>query len=302
MCEQRRTDLLGADGEEDDGFFLGVGLVGEEGNIAIGVLAVDDFGARRAGDPQAFQACRDAPIGADGDGGADTPDVSPPRAAGCRAQDGLLFLSGTASGGIRGAADFPVDFLGIAMVPEGGEQGIGGERRGDGFGGEEGWQPALPVLVLPFNFALGLRGAGEPEGDAIKVKGRAELGQGVRAVGEKHAVAVDVKFERQAVFDKGGGEEVEVGQEIFRVIDRGPGADPGAVIQQIQQWIMAFVPGEPPVRGGVQLPQRADFEALPAARGGGWTGLGQRVRQAMCQRPAPDSGRIQGQVQAAEHF
>jgi len=27
---------LGADGEEDDGFFLGVGLVGEEGNIAIG--------------------------------------------------------------------------------------------------------------------------------------------------------------------------------------------------------------------------------------------------------------------------
>ena len=120
---------MGAEGEEDDGFFLGVGLVGEEGNIAIGVLAVDDFGARRAGDPQAFQACREAPIGADGDGGADTPDVSPPRAAGCRAQDGLFFLSGVASGGIRGAADFPVDFLGIAMVPEGGEQGSVGERR-----------------------------------------------------------------------------------------------------------------------------------------------------------------------------
>ncbi len=202
---------MGADGEEDDGFFKRVGLVGEEGNIAIGVLAVDDLGARRAGDPQAFQACRDAPIGADGDGGADTPNVSPPRAAGCRAQDVLLFLPGAAGGGLRGAADFPVDFLGMAMVPEGGEQGIGGERRGDGFGGEEGRQPALPVLVLPFNFALGLRGAGEPEGDAIKVEGCAELGEGVRTVGEKHAVAVDVKFERQAVFDKGGGEEVEVG-------------------------------------------------------------------------------------------
>ena len=85
---------MGADGEEDDGFFKRVGLVGEEGNIAIGVLAVDDLGARRAGDPQAVQACRDAPIGADGDGGADTPNVSPPRAAWYRAQDVLLFLPG----------------------------------------------------------------------------------------------------------------------------------------------------------------------------------------------------------------
>ena len=92
------------DGEEDEGFFLGVGLVGEEGDIAIGVLAVDDFGARWAGDPQAFQACRDAAIGANFDGRADTPNVSPPRAAWCRAQDVLLFLPGPAGGGIRGAA------------------------------------------------------------------------------------------------------------------------------------------------------------------------------------------------------
>ena len=155
---------MSVDRQEDDGFFFGIGFVGEEGDIAIGVLAVDDFGARRAGDPQAFQACRDAAVGADFDGCADTPHVSPPRAAGCRAQDVLLFLPGAAGGGIRGAADFPVDFPGVAMVPERGEQRIGGERGGDGFGGEEGWQPALPVLVLPFNFALGLRRAGEPEG------------------------------------------------------------------------------------------------------------------------------------------
>ena len=40
-----------ADREQDDGFFFGVWLVGEEGNIAVGVLAGDDFGAHRAGDP-----------------------------------------------------------------------------------------------------------------------------------------------------------------------------------------------------------------------------------------------------------
>ncbi len=56
------------------------------------------------------------------------------------------------------------------------------------------------------------------------------------------------------------------------------------------------------MRGGVQLPQRAGFETLPAARRGGRAGLGQRVRQAMCQRPAPDGSRIQGYVQAAERF
>lgn len=121
-----------------------------------------------------------------------------------------VYFAGPAGGGIRGAADFPVDFLCIAMVPEGGEQVIGGERSGDGFGGEEGRQPSLPVLVLPLNFTLGLRRAGEPEGDAIKVEGRAELGKGLRALGEKHAVAV-LKFERETVFGKGGGEEVEIG-------------------------------------------------------------------------------------------
>ena len=117
---------MSANRQEDDGFVSGVGLVGEEGDAAIGVLAVNDFGARWAGDPQSFCPCRDATVGADFDGRADTPHESPPRAAGCRAQDILLVLPGAAGGGIRSAADFPVDFFGIAMVPEGGEQLIGG--------------------------------------------------------------------------------------------------------------------------------------------------------------------------------
>jgi hypothetical protein len=45
-------------------------------------------------------------------------------------------------------------------------------------------------------------------------------------------VAIHVEFERQAMFGEGGGEEVEVSEEIFAVINRGSGADAGAVIEQ----------------------------------------------------------------------
>ncbi len=41
--------LLGPDGEEEDWFLVLVWLGGEEGDIAIGVLAVDDLGAWQAG-------------------------------------------------------------------------------------------------------------------------------------------------------------------------------------------------------------------------------------------------------------
>jgi hypothetical protein len=79
--------------------------VGEEGDIAIGVLAVDDLGAWRAGDAQSFQACRDATVRPDFDWGADAPDVSPPRAAGRRAQDILLCLLSPAGGSIWAMTD-----------------------------------------------------------------------------------------------------------------------------------------------------------------------------------------------------
>lgn len=156
--------------------------------------------------------------------------------------------------------------------------------------------------MLPLNFTLGLRGAGEPEGDAIKVEGRAKLGEGVRALGKKHALAVHIKFERETVFGKSGGQEIEIGQEIFRVVNRSPGTDPGTVIQQVEQGILALVAGKPPVRGGVQLPQRSGFKALPAACGGRRAWLGERMRQVVLHRPAPDRGRIQGHTQAAEYF
>jgi len=83
---------------------------------------------------------------------------------------------------------------------------------GDVFGGEEGGQAALPVLVLAFDFAFGLRSRGVAQGDAVEVQGGSELGQGLGSLWEEEAVVVHVEFERQAMFNESGGQKVEVSQ------------------------------------------------------------------------------------------
>jgi len=75
---------------------------------------------------------------------------------------------------------------------------------------------------------------------------------------KKQAVAIDVKFEGQAVFEEGGREEVKVGEQLFAVIDGGPGADARAVIKQIQERIIFEVARETAMGRGVELPERAD--------------------------------------------
>ena len=69
------------------------------------------------------------------------------------------------------------------------------------------------------------RRAGVAQGDAVEVEGGAELRQRVGVPGKEEAVAIHIELERQAVFGEGGGEEVEVSQEFFAMIDGGPGAD-----------------------------------------------------------------------------
>lgn len=155
------------------------------------------------------------------------------------------------------------------MAAQVGQERVSRLGCGDGFGGEEGRQAALPVLVLAFDFALGLRGACVAQRDAVKVQSLPQLGEGVGALGKEQAVTIDVEFQRQAVFGEGCGEEVEVGQEVFAVINGGPGANARAVIEQIQEGIIFSVSGEPAVRGGVELPEGADFQALPAAQRSG---------------------------------
>jgi hypothetical protein len=53
----------------------------------------------------------------------------------------------------------------------------------------------------------------------------------------------------------------------FGLANFGARADAGTITQQVQQRIMALVAWEPTVRGRIQLPKSANFEALPATEG-----------------------------------
>jgi len=65
---------------------------------------------------------------------------------------------------------------------------------------------------------------------------------------------------------------------------------------------MALVSGEPTVRRGIQLPERADLKALPAAEGSGLTAGLDRMSQSVSDGPAAHGGRVQLKIQAAMHF
>lgn len=112
------------------------------------------------------------------------------------------------------------------------------------------------------------------------------MGQRVGVLGKKQAVAVDVAFLGQAVLGQGGGQKVKVGQEIRGVINGGPGADPRAVVGQVQEGIVFRNAGEPAVRGGVEAPEGADLQALPAASGGGRARRRRRIGQLVGNGPA----------------
>lgn len=167
---------------------FGFWLMGDDGDVAVGMLAVHNIGAWGGGDAESLRADRNTSVGSDLDWGAQAPDKRPPRAAGRGAQNIVVFLAGPAGGVIGGASKFAVDFPGVAVAAEHGQEKVGGLRGGDGLGGEEGGKAALPVLVLTLNFPLGLRSARVAQGDAVKVKGSAELSQRVRPLGKEHAV------------------------------------------------------------------------------------------------------------------
>ena len=108
---------MGAIGEEQCGFLLGVGWGGQHGVMADGVEAKHHFGAGWFFDTQALRADGHAAIGADVDEGAHAPDISPPRATRGRAAERSVFPfwpdprpvagSGAVRDGLRGRCDAP---------------------------------------------------------------------------------------------------------------------------------------------------------------------------------------------------
>ena len=63
----------------------------------------------------------------------------------------------------------------------------------------------MPVVMTTFDFALGLRGGGEAQGDAVKVERGTQLGESVGVMGVEEGVVVDIEGQGQAVGLEGAG-------------------------------------------------------------------------------------------------
>jgi len=270
----------------------------EDGDVGVWVEAVDEAGGGRSLDAEAAGADGDAAVGLDFDGGTLAEDIGPPRAFGRWAERTAAFVLGALPGGERGHGQFAVALVGVAVEAEFGEQGVGGGDGGDGLGGAKCRETVLPVLVAALDFALGLRGRGVAEGDAVEVQRRAELGEGVWDAGKKEAVAIDVEAQGQAVGEEGAREEVEVGEQRFGGIDLRADAPAAAIVEHVEerQWRTL---GPPAMRGGVELPERTDLAALPAAHGGFGFARGPCGSEAMSAGETADGGRIKTEAKAA---
>ena len=112
--------------------------------------------------------------------------------------------------------------------------GVGGFDVGNLLAGEIGWEPALPELVLSFHFPFCLRRWGIKEANVVELERPTELGQRVRIVREKDGVIIDVDLERSAVAEESGGQEIEVGEEEFAIVEFGTDEDAAAIVEHIE--------------------------------------------------------------------
>ena len=258
-------------------------------------------GGRRL-DPEELGTNGHAAIRADFDGSALAPDEGPPGAARDGAQD-AAFLPLSAVPGLLGFhPKFAMNLVLVAMPAQVLDMGVGLIDVGDLFTGEVSGQALLPEEVTAFDFALGLWGWGVAEADAIEVQGLAQLGQGVRVMGEEEAMKIDIDFQRQATLDEGGGQEIQVGQEEFPFIDFRAGENAAAVIEHVEHRKEAGAVGEPGMGRGIQLPELPNAVALPTLDQGRWAMVGFWVGEVAGHSPAADLSPIDLEMTFAEHL
>ena len=270
--------------------------------MASGVEAQNHFGASRIFEAEALGADGNTAIGADFDGGANAPNIRPPGTSGDGAQDGTLFFLGAVPSLLRGHAQVAVGFVSVAMKPQSVDVGVGVFDLGDVFAGEIGREPALPELVFALDFSLGLGRWSIKEANVVELEGRAELGERVGILGEKHGVIIDVDLQRPAVSQESGGEEIQVGEQEFAVIEFGADEQAAAIVQHIEHGKVQGAGGEPAMGRSVQLPEFADLGALPAADRG-VRALGRsRMRITILDGPAADLGAVEFERMQAQGF
>jgi len=261
--------------------------------MAGGMEAQNDLGARGTFDTEALSADGNAAIGADLERRADTPNIRPPGAARGWAQDGPFFFMGNFPGVLRGHAQFAMGFVGVAMESQSVDVWVGRFDLGNVFAGEKGWESSLPELVLAFDFSLGLGRWGIKEADVVELERPAELGQRVGIFREKDGVIIDVDLQRSSVDQESGGEEIEVGQEQFAVIEFGTDEHAAAIVEHIEHRKVQSASGEPAMGRSVQLPEFADLGALPATHWGMRAFGRSRMRTPIFNRPAADLGAVE---------
>ena len=156
--------------------------------------------------------------------------------------------------------------------------------------------------MAAFDFAFGLGRGSIAEADAIEVQSGSELGEGIRCVGEEKGVVIDVEDQGQSVGLESAGQEVQMSQERFVVIEAGAGVKTGGIIEQIQQDLFVGGLGQEGVGAGIVLPERAVVTGLPAFdrfADGFEAGIG---CQAIWDGPAANAGAVGFEVEAAMQF
>jgi hypothetical protein len=138
--------------------------------------------------------------------------------------------------------------------------------------------------------------------DAVEVEGLAQLGEGVGVVGVKEGVVVHVEGQGQAVGLEDAGEEIEVGQEGFGVIEACAGVEARGVVEDVQEDLFVGAVRQPGVRAGVVLPEGAVVAGLPAFDGLGSGFVAGVGGELMFAGPAADAGAVGFEVETAVEF
>ena len=176
-----------------------------------------------------------------------TPDIRPPGTGGSTTKHRTFFSQSLGPRGLRGGTQFAVKFVGINVGQELVQQLISMLEVTNVLGGQKGWEALLPEVMSAFDFAFCLRGGSVEQSHPIEVEGSAQLGKGVRGMGEEKGMVVHVKSQRKAVRLEGARQEIQVSQEGF--IRKEPSANvvAGRIVQKIQQDLFIGLARQPRV-------------------------------------------------------
>jgi hypothetical protein len=270
--------------------------------MAAGMETEDDFGSWGMLEANALVADGNASIGADLQRGAEAPNIRPPRAGRGWADDGTFFLFGQVPGALSGQLKFAVSFVGVAMEPQSVDVSVGIFEFADRFAGEIGWEAFLPELVFALDFAFGLGGWSIKETNVVELEGGAQLGESLGVLSEEDAVIIDIELEGPSIGQEGGGEEIQVGQEEFAVIEFGTDEEAAAIVEHVEHGEIEGAERKPMVRRGIQLPEFPNLGALPAPN---WSARflgGSCMSIAVLHRPMADLGTVEFEIVEAQDF